>query len=189
MRPSGLSAACVLRPAQMGDLGTPGVPTSLRPSLPGCQAPGGSQAWGVSPGRTAALASPVLTWEPSSTLSKESSQKANVPALPGALGLWLLRVTCRCRERTACGPTGLSAQTWGAGTPRLGRHSCGSCCVPDLLVCVCVCVCMCGEHSGWERETRASHSRVPAPGTQGTLGSAQCPGWWCPKLPSGWPGQ
>ena len=30
----------VLRPAQLGDLGTPGVPTSLRPSLPGCQAPG-----------------------------------------------------------------------------------------------------------------------------------------------------
>ena len=89
VRPSGLSAACVLRPAQLGDLGTPGVPaaTHIAPPVP-ARLPGSrwAQAWGVSPGRTAALASPMLTWEPSNTLSKEPSQRGKVPAPPWSPG-------------------------------------------------------------------------------------------------------
>ena len=153
MSPSGLSAACVLHPAQLGDLGTPGVPASTPghrsalkgpsslPGLPGSQwVPG----LGSEPGENSRTCITCVYLGTENTLSKKSRlRRGKCEPLPGALGLWFLRVTCRGPERTASSPTGLPAQTWGAGTQ-------GNCIIPDPRVCVwvgvgvgvSVCVCL-----------------------------------------------
>ena len=73
---------------------------------------------------------------------KSCLRRGKCQPLPGARGLWFLRVTRSCPERTASSPAGLSAQTWGAGTPRLGDIT-GGTALSLIYLCVCVCVCVC----------------------------------------------
>ena len=53
----------------------PGRVLALRSRAPGSSPPArlsaGPRPWGVNPGRAAVLVSPVFTWEPKNTLSKE----------------------------------------------------------------------------------------------------------------------
>lgn len=98
MSPSGLSAACVLCPAQLGDLGTPGVPASTPghrsaveghsslPGLPGSQwVPG----LGSEPGENSRTCiTRVYLGTEKHPFKKQPSQKGKVrapPWSPGAL--------------------------------------------------------------------------------------------------------